>query len=143
MPRLNTVDSFALGSRNYDQVMKDKALVNDIIFSITPATVTPAPISTAWTRTVVIKLVDASGNTHKWVSGAWTTTLTIADESDAGTATIVTRTLTLVDGVANIVVSGDAEDWLDSETDTLTVGNITVAGISVTGGTSVETFTTA
>ena len=139
--RLNSTDSKALGDRNYNQDMVAKALVNNIEFSITPATVTTSPTASAWTRTVVVSLVDSAGNVHKWANGTWTTTVSIADTSTAGTASITSTTLTLVDGVANIVVSGDAADWLDTETDTLTIADITVAGITVTGGTSVETFT--
>jgi hypothetical protein len=118
------------------------ALAGDITMSITPTTVTPSPTSAAWTRNVVISLQTAGGDVHTWLDKAYTTTLSIGDTSSAGTASIVSTTLTLVNGEATVVVSGDAADWLNTETDTLTVGNITVAGITVTGGTSVETFTT-
>jgi len=37
-------------------------------------------------------------------------------------------------------VSGDGVAWLNAETDTLTVSNITVMGYTITGGASVETF---
>jgi hypothetical protein len=86
--------------------------------------------------------LTAAGEVHTWLNQSYTTTLSIADTSTAGTASIVSTTLTLVNGQADIVVSGDAADWLNTETDTLTVGNITVMGYTVTGGTSVETFTT-
>jgi hypothetical protein len=49
----------------------------------------------------------------------------------------------MVNGRCVVVVSGDAADWLDTETDTLTLANSTILGYTVTGGTSVETFTTA
>ncbi len=127
---------------NEELTLLEKAMSGDILFSILPATVTPEPTAAAWTRTVAIKVVTAAGETHSWLNQAYTTTLSIADTSTAGTATIVSTTLTLVNGQADIEVSGDAEAWLDTETDTLTVGNITVMGYTVTGGTSVETFTT-
>ncbi len=117
------------------------AMEGDIALDISPATVAPAPTSAAWTRNVVLTLQTAAGVTHEWMNKAFTTTLSIADTSTAGLATIVSTTLTFVKGVATIVVSGDAQDWLDTETDTLTVANITVLGVTVTGGTSVETFT--
>ena len=121
--------------------LQEKAMVGDIAMSISPATVAPEPTSAAWTRNVVIKIVTAAGEIHTWVNTAIATTLSIADTSTAGTASIASTTLTLVNGQATVVVSGDEADWLDTETDTLTVGNITLAGVTVTGGTSVETFT--
>ena len=118
------------------------AIQGDIVLDISPTTVAPVPTSSAWTRDVVLTLQNAAGDTHTWMNAAFTTTLSIGDTSSAGTASIVSTTLTFVSGVATIVVSGDAQDWLNTETDTLTVANITVMGYTVTGGTSVETFTT-
>jgi hypothetical protein len=40
-------------------------------------------------------------------------------------------------------VNGDAADWLEDDTDTLTVAEITINGMTVTGGTSVQTFIAA
>lgn len=119
----------------------ESALAGDIVMVIEPETVAPAPTAAAWTRNVKISIQNAAGDVHGWLNKAYTTTLSIADTSTAGTASIVSTTLTIVDGEAVVVVSGDAEAWLDTETDTLTVGNITVLGVTVTGGTSVETFT--
>lgn len=123
--------------------LRDKALSGDIVMVIDPETVAPLPTSEAWTRNVTISIETASGEVHDWLNQSYATTLSIADTSTAGTATIASTTLTLVNGKATVVVSGDAADWLNTETDTLTVGNITVLGYTVTGGTSVETFTTA
>jgi len=134
--RLASQSSASLG-----QVIK--AISGDIVMSVTPATVTPVPTAAAWTRTVSVKITDAAGNVHKWLTADYATTSSIANTSSAGTASIAATTLSIVDGVADIVVSGDAESWLNSETDTLTIGNIVVAGMTVTGSTSVETFTTA
>ena len=126
---------------NQELTLLEKAMSGDIVFSILPATVAPVPTAAAWTRTVRIKLLTAAGEIHSWLNQAYTTTLSIADDSTAGTASIVSTTLTFVNGQADIVVSGDAAAWLDTETDTLTVANITVMGYTVAGGTSVETFT--
>lgn len=141
MPKQKLESSHALGEHNKEARLMQEAAGGDISFSITPATVTPVPTSEAWTRRVLIKVVNSSGETHTWLNKAYTTTLSIADTSTAGTASITSTTLTLVNGQATVVVSGDAQDWLDTETDTLTVANITVMGYTVTGGTSVETFT--
>ena len=121
--------------------LRDKALSGDMVFSITPATIVTAPTSALWTRDIVIEVQDAAGNLHTWLDQAYTTKLVIANTSTAGTATIASTTLTLEQGRAVITVSGDALAWLATETDTLTVADITVMGYTITGGTSVETFT--
>ncbi len=123
-----------------EMALRDKALSGDMVLSITPATVAPAPRATAWTRTVTIRLKDAAGNVHTWYNG--TLTVSIADDSTAGTATITDTTPNMVNGVCTVVISGDAQDWLNTETDTLTVSNQAILGYTVIGGTSVETFTT-
>lgn len=122
--------------------LRDKALSGDITLVITPPTVAPVPTAAAWTRDVKLSYQTADGKVHTWFNDVTTSILSIANTSSAGTASIVSTTLTIVEGEATVVISGDAEAWLDSETDTLTVANTTVAGITVTGGTSVETFTT-
>ena len=122
--------------------LRDKAMSGDIVFAITPATVAPAPTSAAWTRDVVVEVQDASGNVHTWINQDYAAALAIADTSTAGTASITSTTLSIVNGRAVVTVSGDAVAWLNAETDTLTVSNITVMGYTITGGASVETFTT-
>jgi hypothetical protein len=117
------------------------AMAGDMTMVIAPETAAPAPTSAAWTRDVRISIKDSAGNVHKWLTADYTTTLSIADTSTAGTASIASTTLSLFEGEAVVTVSGDAADWLDTETDTLTVGNLTIMGYTVTGGTSVETFT--
>lgn len=119
-----------------------KAMSGDIAIVITPETVTPVPVSTAWTRDVKISLQTKAGEIHRWMDLTEATILSVGDTSTAGTASIVATTITIVAGEALVVVSGDAQDWLNTETDTLTVGDMTVMGYTVTGGTSVETFTT-
>lgn len=121
--------------------IRDKALAGDIVFVVTPATVTPAPTSAAWTRTVYCSLENAAGERHTWFNDAIASGVSIADDSTAGTASIPSTTLTFIDGLATVVVSGDAADWLDTETDTLTVAEATILGYTIASKTSVETFT--
>lgn len=128
-------------TNNEELTLLEKAMSGDMVITITPETVAPAPTSAAWTRTVLIEVETAAGELHSWLNKATTSILSIADTSTAGTASIASTTLTLVNGQAAVVVSGDAQDWLDTETDTLTVANLTILGYTVTGGTSVETFT--
>lgn len=114
------------------------AMNGDLVFVLTPATLTTLHKSTAWTRTVEVALKDSKGNYHDWFSGD--VTVSIADTSSAGTATIPSTTLSLVNGKANIVISGGATAWLATETDTLTVAQKTIFGATVLAKTSVETF---
>ena len=107
---------------------------------VSPATVVGVAATGAWTRKVSIYIKSAAGDIHQWLNAAYTTTASVGDTSTAGTATIGSTTLTIVGGVASVVVTGSAHAWLATETDTLTIGNITVLGKTVTGGTSVETF---
>jgi len=116
------------------------AINGDMTMVITPTAVTSAATAEAWTRVVNVKVVDSNGTKHAWLTQDFTTTASIADTSTAGTASITSTTLSLVGGEANITVSGDAADWLATETDTLTIGDLTILGYTVTGGTSVETF---
>jgi len=118
-----------------------KAMSGDIAIVITPETVTPVPTAAAWTRDVKISLQTAAGEIHSWCDLTEATILSIAD-TGGGTASIVATTITIVAGEAVVVVSGTAATWADSETDTLTIADMTIMGYTVTGGTSVETFTT-
>lgn len=120
--------------------VRDKAMAGDMVMTISPATVNATATSSAWTRNVLIQVETAAGELHDWLTADFATTLSIADTSVAGTASITSTTLSLVNGKAVVTVSGDAAAWLATETDTLTVGNITVMGNTITGGTSVETF---
>jgi len=99
---------------------------------LTPATVSTAPLATAWTRTVNIELQDSNGIIQEWFTKDITTGVSIADTSSAGTASIVSTTLSVVKGKASVVVSGDAQDWLGGiaqvETITCTAGESTGAG---------------
>jgi len=128
MPRRNATGLTA----NEELNLMGKAMSGDLVMVIDPETSTPAPTAAAFTSYVKVSVQTAAGEDHKWLNGAYTTTASIADTSTAGTASITSTTLTLIEGVA---------DWLDTETWTLTIGNITVLGATVTGGTSVATFT--
>ena len=143
---LNETETYGMGlDAKIRRVMKvkDKAMSGDIVFRVSPATVAPVPTSAAWTRTVQVYLETAVGEVHEWFSDAITSGASIANTSSAGTASIVSTTLTIERGRATIVVSGDAEAWLNTETDTLTIAEATILGYTIAAKTSVETFTTA
>jgi hypothetical protein len=99
---------------------------------VTPATVDTAPTAAAWERTVNIELQDSNGVLQEWFTKDITTGVSIADTSSAGTASIPSTTLSIVNGRGSVVVSGDAEAWLGGtaqiETITCTAGESTGAG---------------
>ena len=121
--------------------LRDKAMAGDMVFSVSPSTAAPSPTAAAWTRTVYVKLQSAAGEQHTWFNDAIASGVSIADTSTAGTASIASTTLTFANGMSTVVVSGDAADWLDTETDTLTVAEATILGYTIAAKTSVETFT--
>lgn len=123
-------------------LLREKAMAGDMVWVCTPATVAPTPTAAAWTREVVVTLETAAGEVHTWFNKAITTGRSIADTSTAGTASIASTTLTMVDGKNVTTVSGDAANWLNTETDTLTIAAATILGYTVAEKTSVETFTT-
>jgi hypothetical protein len=137
MPKRNVI-----GLTSNEQLdLMAKAMQGDIVLVIDPETSTPAPTAAAFDTTVGITFQTAAGEIHSWLNGTYATTASIADTSTAGTASIASTTLTVVNGYASVVVSGDAAAWLDTETWTLTIANVTIMGYTVTGGTSVATFT--
>lgn len=139
---LKEIDVYGLGLEpkiRRAMAVKDSALSGDIVFRVDPATAAPAPTAAAWTRTVQVYVENAVGDLHEWLTK--TITISIADTSTAGTASIVSTDLAIVGGRGTVVVSGDAEAWLDTETDTLTIAEATILGYTVAAKTSVETFT--
>lgn len=124
-----------------EMALRDKAAAGDLVWVCTPSTVAPAPTSSAWTRDVVVTLETAAGEVHSWFDKSITSGVSIADTSTAGTASIASTTLVIKNGKATVTVSGDEQDWLDTETDTLTVAEATILGATVAAKTSVETFT--
>ncbi len=143
MGRLSSEQSYALGTANKEVRLLAEALNGDILWVVTPAAVAPVPTSSAWTRNVTVRAENAAGELHTWLNKAITTGVSVGDTSTAGTATIPSTTLTIVNGEAVVVVSGDAQNWLNAETDTLTVVEYTgFDGQTMAAKTSVETFTT-
>lgn len=142
MPRLGSKSSKSLDDRwaKYDQYIE--ASVNGgLTMDINPTAVNRDATAAAWIRYVDIQILNSDGTIATWLTKDYATTLSIGDTSVAGTASIVSTTLSIVAGVARVAVSGDAAAWLAAETDTLTVANITDPfGNTVTGGTSVQTF---
>ena len=143
MPRMSSEESHALGVANRKTRMLQEALQGDILFVVTPAAVAPVPTAAAWTRSVVVSVENAAGEVHEWFTEDITTGVSVGDTSTAGTATIASTTLSIINGQATVVVSGDAASWLNAETDTLTVAQYTgFSGATMATKASIETFTT-
>ena len=121
--------------------LRDKALSGDLVWVVTPSTVVVVPTEVDWTRTVVVELQTAAGEVHTWFSDEIASGNSIANTGD-GTASIVSEILTIVNGRADVVVSG-VDGWDNTNTDTYTVAEATILNATVSAVTSVETFTTA
>lgn len=125
---------------NQELTLIEKAMSGDILFSILPSTAGTSATTEDFVRTVYIEVLTAAGEVHSWLNQSYATTLSIGEVTAGdGTASIVSTTLTLVNGQADIVVSGTGT-WAADDTNTLTVANITVMGNTITGGTSVDTI---
>jgi len=118
-----------------------EAMQGDMVLVVSPATDAPSPTAAAWTQDVKVRLETAAGRLHSWFTGDVTTGVSIADTSTAGTASIASTTLSFEGGEAVFAVSGDAEAWLDTETVTATIAEMTIMGNTVAAKTSVLTFT--
>jgi len=139
MPKLKSPESHALGGKAEENARMKEAMSGDMVLEISPVTVNKQAASAAWTRTVSINLKNAAGKLHSWFNGVLA--VAIADTSILGTASIVSQTPAMVNGVCTVIISGNAAAWVADETDTLTLSNKVILGYTVAGGTSVQTFT--
>ena len=120
--------------------LRDEAMAGDLVWSVSPSTVSTEPTDAAWSRNVIVELQNADGDTHTWFNDSITTGVSIADTSNAGNATIESTTLTLVDGRAVVAVSGSEADWLGG---TAQVETITCTTAVTSAGTITLTVTAA
>ena len=118
-----------------DDILAD-AINGDMVLTISPTTLNTAPTAAAWDRTVTMTLKNAAGEVHTWLDQAFTTNASIADASSAGTASIPSTTTTFENGIATVVVSGDAAAWLGG-----TAQIETITATTGTGTAQVETIT--
>jgi len=126
--------------RDYDAIVA-KGLSGDLVFSVSPATATPAPTAAAWTQSIVIELQSTAGEVHTWFNDTITTAIAASTNSSAGSASMESTTLTFVDGKATATLEGDEAAWLAEETATATVAEQTILGYTVASKTCVLTFT--
>lgn len=125
-----------------------KAVQGDLKLVCTPATVAKTATSEAWDETVVITLTNNDGEVCQWYNG----NITIAvGDTGTGTASIVPAAgaIQMTDGVATVVLSGDAgvDNWANLQTATLIVSPTAnnagiVQGSLIANATCVVTFAT-
>ena len=117
---------------NFPDYSINSAMSGDILWVLSPSVLASDATSDAWERNVVVSLEDSNGHVHDWFTNDISTGVSIANTSVAGDASISSTTLGIVNGMATIVVSGDAKDWLGGisqiETITATAGESTGAG---------------
>ena len=117
----------------------EAAADDDISFDVTPATVT-ADIADqneeGYTREVVIKLVNTAGDTLAY-NGEVAVVVT-ADTAGDGDASLVGDNPIMTNGVATATVALTGT-YAAADTNTLTVSQKTILGVTVSAATSVET----
>lgn len=115
------------------------AMAGDIVAVISPETVSTAAASVD-DRVVTVTLTNTAGLVHTWCNKAIATTVSAAESSQSGTISVASATITFVNGVATIPVTIGGT-YAKNETNTVTIANMAILGVTVTGGTSVQTAT--
>lgn len=126
-----------LESQDTLNVVQAKFNAGDVVVEIATANVAPAPTSTAWDYDVVFALKTSGGDIIPYTGDI---AAAAANTSTAGTATVSDASPAVVDGEGTVTLSGDAANWLDTETATLTLTYTTMYGVDKTD-TFVVTFT--
>ena len=120
-----------------------KAMAGDMVVVVTPADARKQETLATWTQTFYVEIQTAAGEVHTWFNAAIASGVAVSD-AGGGTATIPSTTLTFVDGVATVVMSGNAATWASGETATITTSGSTIIilGSTLASKTGVLTFTT-
>jgi hypothetical protein len=136
-----TETGLSLAERHQLSLMA-KALSGDMVLVVTPATDAPAPTNAAWTRDFYVELQTAAGEVHSWFNKAVASGHSVGDNGGGTASVLPATTTTFVNGIAKIVMSGNAAVWANGETATLTVAQLVVLGYTLAQKTGVLTFTT-
>jgi hypothetical protein len=105
-----------------------EAIVNSNVSINGSADATQVATTEAWTKYVYVKaqIGDVNGDVIGAINRSYATTVSVTDDSTAGTATIGSTTLTFVNGVATIAVNGDAAAWLVDDEITVTIAEFVI-----------------
>lgn len=110
-----------------------EAIMDKVLIVIDRTNIAPAPTSAVWSYDVPFRIVgEVSGNTIP-ING--TIGAAASDTSTAGTASVPSATVDVVNGVGIAKLEGDAQAWLNAETATLTL-----TYTNLRGGTDTDTF---
>jgi hypothetical protein len=121
---------------------RDAALNGDLVITVVPAIAAPAPTAAAWAQKVTVRLLTSDGAPHDWCNMTITNGGTAGDTSSAGTASLTSRDVVFVDGVAELELKGSTHAWLDTETATCEVDlGANVLGYTIAAVTGTVTFT--
>jgi hypothetical protein len=110
---------------------------DEFLFKI-PALTADVTVANATTaRKVRVQVTDALGNVHKWFNQ--TITVSMAKSSSAGTVTNTT-TLKIVNGEGVYDIAAPGGTWLAGDTQTFTVTQQTILGMTVLAVANVVTI---
>jgi len=104
-----------------------------VLVVIDRANVAPKPTAAAWSYVVPFRLVGEGSGLVLPYTGI--VAATVADTSQAGTATVSTATPMVTMGSGSVTLAGDAASWLNTEAATLTI-----TYTNLRGGTDADTF---
>ncbi len=124
--------------------IRDKAMSGDMELVFDKVTGATLPTSDAWEVPITVTLETEDGKLHTWFNATFEDVFTAANTSVAGSAAMKTnRHAVFVNGVCNVALTGDAEDWLDTEEASATLTDLTIMGTTVTGRAFTLTFEAA
>lgn len=132
MPDNSNLTGLPLQLRDYIDAMGDWASDQTVVY-VMPANVTAAATAAAWSYTVPFEL--RSERTGKVIPINGTIAATVADTSNAGTATVSSAAPVISLGRGTVNLIGDAQAWLAAETATLTL-----TYTNLRGATDADTF---
>ena len=108
-------------------------LADDVSVVITRPNIAPAPTAAAWSYSVPFEIRSARTGDVLPINGV--IGQAAGDTSTAGTAAVPAATTTVTMGRGTATITGDAQDWLNTETATLTL-----TYTNLRGGTDTDQF---
>lgn len=118
------------------------AASGDMLLDIDPAEDDDLVVPEAdFSRVVTVRLVDSEDRIHTWYNAALSGVVTTSSTTVGGAVAIEPAAPAFVNGECAITVNCTGT-WLADEFSLLTIGNQTILGHTVTGGTSKQTIIT-
>ena len=138
MPKLNKSTSHSLGAEMIKIARMGEALSRQMTLICSPVTASATRATGAFTRSVIIKLVNGSNQLHTWAHtnianalGASVASILGVVGGHPGTLTASTASLMLVGGTQTVTLTGSPGTWATGDIDILRViGPIQLGGAS-------------